>query len=878
MTARSPAELYQAGEYQEAVMELQSREKALNSEPQPESDDSLELANTRLALGMCYLALGEESAALESLTAAERGLSSLDVDPSVRANALDLLARAQQQSGQLTKAEAAFREALSWREKAEGPDSAYWLGVTRDHLALLLLAAGSYQESGRILNASLEATPENEPKLLAQRHHYLARYLLTIRNYHRAIVHGRTSLEIARTVEGLDVASYLDVLALAQFRSGDQAGAEASLLESLEHLRQQPDSLHRARGEAEILNKVGEFALSTEPAMALEAFQEALQRLKQWLPADHPSLATYHNNIGLAAMKNGDYVLAEREIRHALNLISNQIDGLQLGHQRQAEWKQNLAWNALLSGNASLASEETRAACLEAEATLQHLLAEGTERERLNFLAHFDLYSLPACAGEVDVLHRLLANNKGRLLDNLISSKQETGEFPFHQGNLGRNLVFVDFVRYRKPSSGSWTAAYGAVVELANGEVSFVPLGEERVLLRWLTALSERLSYRSLVIGGQEVEPPVIRMEATLRKLHELFLAPVLAALPAETQTLVFSPDGSLHFLPFAVLLDDEGKFFSDRFRNVLFVSSRRDLFDGKAYKTLQGGRWDLVGISRFETRDQNPDVPWFIEDLGDLPFVPDELKSLKAIAPEGSREFLDPTHPEELLRNMEPGAAVLHLASHAFFRDPDGEEAAWTDLDAHPEILLRSGLALSHPQDGDDGILYPYEIAQLPLEQTRLVTLSACHTGLGTPLAGEGVLGLRRAFALAGAQSLLLTLWQVPDESTADFMFSFYQEALRTECPSQTLWSLQSQLLRRDGGLPGDDAALEEAVLRYGPFLITHRGPIREVQPKPAAAKTSSQVFWWRYLLWIAVFALTTLVLTWIAGRRNRRRLLASD
>jgi CHAT domain-containing protein len=106
-----------------------------------------------------------------------------------------------------------------------------------------------------------------------------------------------------------------------------------------------------------------------------------------------------------------------------------------------------------------------------------------------------------------------------------------------------------------------------------------------------------------------------------------------------------------------------------------------------------------------------------------------------------------------------------------------------------------------------------------LNLDQTWLVALSACDTGEGEAQAGEGVLGLRRGFAEAGARNLLMTLWTADDAETADLMEAFYRQALQSgDAPSALAQVQRASLdeLRRKSGLA-------EAVRKAGPFILSY-------------------------------------------------------
>ena len=176
---------------------------------------------------------------------------------------------------------------------------------------------------------------------------------------------------------------------------------------------------------------------------------------------------------------------------------------------------------------------------------------------------------------------------------------------------------------------------------------------------------------------------------------------------------------------------------------------------------------------------------------------------------------WLDATALEGRLKTACRSPRILHLATHGFFlpdqqRDLNregrglgfdfGEFSGATDGLARlsgpmmENPMLRSGLALAGantwlkagnpPEEAEDGLLTAEDVTGLDLLATELVVLSACETGLGQVHVGEGVFGLRRAFVLAGAKTLVMSLWKVPDEPTRELMEDFYGRLLAGRGP----------------------------------------------------------------------------------------------
>jgi CHAT domain-containing protein len=158
-------------------------------------------------------------------------------------------------------------------------------------------------------------------------------------------------------------------------------------------------------------------------------------------------------------------------------------------------------------------------------------------------------------------------------------------------------------------------------------------------------------------------------------------------------------------------------------------------------------------------------------------------------------------------------GPEILHLATHGFFIEdqafPLGETGRDLMVTGAPALggrllenpLLRSGLVLAGANrltsGGEDGIVTALEASGLDLSGTDLVVLSACETGFGAVRTGEGVYGLRRAFVMAGARTLIMSLWKVDDTATAELMSTFHRRLTEGQGKAEALRQAQLEIRR---------------------------------------------------------------------------------
>jgi CHAT domain-containing protein len=300
--------------------------------------------------------------------------------------------------------------------------------------------------------------------------------------------------------------------------------------------------------------------------------------------------------------------------------------------------------------------------------------------------------------------------------------------------------------------------------------------------------------------------------------LYTLTMAKVVPVLGGATNILI-APDGTLNVVPFSALVDDKQEFLIKRF-TFTYLTSGRDLLRLSVKTKAQGGgvifadpSFDATGTpppagGPAGTRGRRS------ADLASLSWQPlpgtgqeaDEVvKTMR-----GLQVYRGAQATESTLKAVH-GPKVLHLATHGFFladepppATPSGDASrsatpAPAVTETYENPLLRSGLALAGANKltsgEEDGILTAMEASGLDLWGTKLVVLSACETGVGKVTNGEGVYGLRRALVIAGAESLVMTLWQVDDLATKDLMAGYYTRLQAGKPRSSALRDVQLEL-----------------------------------------------------------------------------------
>ncbi|WP_367873889.1 CHAT domain-containing protein [Luteolibacter sp. Populi] len=781
------------------------------------SEDALNYGETLHGLGIVERGLGKLDEALPHLEEALQRLAA--AGPSAQADALEALALTRQDLGAVAAAGEDLRKVVALRETLPPEQREPSLAQGRDHLALNLLIQGRYAEAGGLLEEALSGTPATDHLARARRLGYLGRYLHTLGSHSRAAAACREALALKFDDPELRL-TLGSQLALAELRLGKLDEARSGMEKAAEKARELYHDPRVAFRAEPYLNNLGALDLSQgKAAEAAASFGESLKLLEAGGRKDDAALIRPLNNLGCAEQAAGDFKSAGLHLRRAAELQAKHLPRV---HLRVAETARNLARNSLLAGESDAAAEIDRATGIGLE-LLDEMIRHGSEQERLNFLQRLDLVSLPCATGDARRIAQVLAATKARLLDAMLEEGTTTHAvapaWETIQKTLKPGSAFVDACRYLS-SDPEAEMRYGAIVLLPEGPPKWVPLGNAADLDRWLEAFRKRLGWRASELAGKKSPAPTLTLRSVLRSLYDGYWEAIARELPAGTEHVAFSPDGALHFLPLAALLDSSMQPLCTRHLQVVTVTSARDLAGTPSPLRLGSSPWTVFGVSEFPKSQQDPGEDRLLNLLAGLDSMPgtaDEARRIREVAPRGSSFLRDGEATEAALVHLNPAPAVLHLGSHAFFLPGHQPAGGVMDFDENADLLYSGGLLLhaaamrgpnSPMLSGTDDVLFPAEVAKLPLHGTRLVTLSSCESGAGTAVSGEGLLGLRRGFALAGAREIAVALWPVSDRSTPEFMERFYRLAVASDRPGQALWQCQREFLTTAEDEAGFEAA----------------------------------------------------------------------
>jgi CHAT domain-containing protein len=774
-------------------------------------------------------ARGDRESAAALYERLRRLAESLDPSEYERESLMRAVGRFHLRRGDYGRAEPMLRKSVETAARMYGADHP-WTAVSLHALAMMHAMTGDLDQAAGLCRRAVTIADA-----AAGSHPDCARYRSTLAvitanagNAAEAEPMLREALALQSKTLGADHSETVQtgfLLAQCLRRRGDYAAAETALLPTLEAA----STAERPARRAAILRELAYVRLETGAAAATvePLLSESLALIRKSLGEGHPDLIDVLALSARAAESGGEPKRAAELLRTALEIARKTTELAAAGQSERQQLLTIGKYRAPLDGLLSLSIR----AGLPAEGVYEHVLAwkgavfarqrsrrlseavkgrpEAAAKSRelqavVNELATLAL-ARPEPAQREAVRDRLGTLTRRReLLESELSAAARDAAGPTRAPGpaqvaaaLPADAVLVDILVYTHsvpPASGKgpWRSRRhaAAFVVAPNRRAELIDLGAlepiEKAVEEW------RRTFGATVPG----------QEPAGAKLRRLLWEPI-AGRAAGAGTLLVSPDGAIARVPFAALPGSTpDKYLIEEF-TVATVPVPALLPVARAALPAGEPAMLLVGDVDYDGTEGAP--PAVAAAGASLRSATDPLRNWGPLRSSGEEVIVVQGYFQRafrrgratVLERKEAGESAvreefarsrfIHVATHGFFAAPKvasagaGGPSLLPDEDFagyHPGLL--SGLVFSGanrpPERGDDGILTALEVSEMDLSGVEMAVLSACETGLGASAGGEGLLGLQRAFQVAGARTVVAGLWKVGDDATRSLMGKFYR------------------------------------------------------------------------------------------------------
>ena len=751
--------------------------------------------------------------------------------------------------GEYGKAEPLFQRALAIREKAQGADHPA-LAAYLNNLALLYWNKGDYDKAKPLYQRALTiqenaqgpehpgvASPLNN---LASLYRDTGDYASAEPLYQRALAIREKGLGAAHP----DVATSLNNLATLYRDRGDYAKAEPLIHRALA-IWEKALGLEHPSVAMCLTNLALLYSAKGDYARAEPVLQRALAIREKALGPEHPYVAHSLTDRARLSEATGDLPQAIAFQSRASDISERNLAlNIAIGSERQklaylaaleAESDQTVSLHAhsapddsdarslavttvlrrkgraldamtdsvgALRGRANLQDQALFDQLRDVRAEVARLVLGGPQK--ITPAQHQD--QIKSLDAQIERLEAEISRSSDefRAQAQPITTSAIQSAIPANAALIELYIYRPFNARYTKPGERFSKPRYVAYILTPGGGIHWVDLGEaaaiDRAVEAWRTALRD---------------PNRADAKRLARALDQRLMEPVRKLL-GTTRHLLLSPDGALNLIPFGALVDGRNRYLIENY-SFTYLTSGRDLVRLQVQTPSRQGPL-VVANPLFDlshgSMTSNPAAPPerearrsldFNEERFDpLPSTGIEARALGAVLSD-AHVLIGADATEAAIKQVR-GPSILHIATHGFFL-ADQKREANVSLDESKPIfsedpLLRAGLVLAGANQrrsgaGEDGILTASEVTALDLWGTKLVVLSACDTGLGEVKNGQGVYGLRRALVLAGAQSLVMSLWEVADRPTRELMVGYYKGLQQGQGRSEALRDVQLKMLR---------------------------------------------------------------------------------
>ncbi len=739
-------------------------------------------------------------------------------------------AKLYQLNGKYTEAEKAFDEAINNADEVFG--GGMQQAIILNNKAMLYQALGQYDLAVDVMKNAIDASGKAPKKMFQGEKSFdnrkfkanLATLYQTSGRYQEAeqlFLELKSIFEKRKQTKNAEYAGLVNQLGILYIQMGQMDKVSELLLTSLNVYR-------RRWGEnniyyAKVANDLGNFhRINGQYSEADNWLTKAFNIRKQLLDNSHPDYTKTQEDLAILRWKTGNhadaYALYDEVMSKTLDIVKRFFPSMSEAEKTKfwditsprfqrfynfslETYKDNPAivtdvynYNIATKGLLLNATSKVRNIILTSddEQLKADYLDWLDQKEQLARLYTYSKNKLKAQNINLSELeaeaNRLEKNLSERSSQFLSAFTQEEVDYATISTQLDANEVVVDFIRVRGfDQDFTDEVRYMALIALPGSNAPTIEVVENGALLESRYAkyyrnaiqhsLDDKISFEQFWAG---IEPR---------------LAPF--------ERVYFSPDGVYNQVNINTLRMQDDQYVINK-HDLVVIGNSKDLLELKSRKSSSSTKDAfLLGYPEYGS----PSIPV-------LPGSKTEIETISGILSRNGYsidQFMEAQATEGQVKKIN-NPNLVHIATHGFFmKDTDTNASVFgvNAENASDNPLLKSGLILAGTGDAvadttsadisnnDNGILTAYEAMNLNLDETTLVVLSACETGLGEIKSGEGVYGLQRAFQVAGTDALIMSLWKVSDEATQKLMTSFYSNWIKLGDKHEAFRTAQLDLMK---------------------------------------------------------------------------------
>lgn len=741
--------------------------------------------------------------------------------------------------GRYAEAEALYKEMLN-----QGYENKRFEALSRNNLANLYTIMGRYKDAEPLYRQALTIKEEasgKESMSYAIGANSLATLLMKTMNYDEAESLYQESLHIVGNQKGEQHFSYAVALnnLAGLYQQKKQYNNTLSLLEqALDIAKQKVGTKHPTY--AYFLHNIASANRELQQYdKAEQLYKQAVDIYKKTIGKDSPA---YAKSISYLAKLYAD--MAQYEKANALYIESIQFKlkefSKQLGHSSETEKRDFLKANKaffhdfdnFFIAQSSQLSDTLLKARYDIQLANKGLLMNSSKnirqrilnsqdsilikqfetwqqlREQIAFVSNLSERNRKKRGLNIDTMKRSVNSIEkeisARSEDFKLAEEEKKASWLDIQRNLSKDEVAIEIIKmpYRFDISDSWNSAYVALIVTpdATRPESIAILDGDRLEKECF------IEYKFQCLARSSASSEGILEDSDLYNDYWRPIWQKVQALNPKAKRVYIATDGIYNQINLSMLQNLHTHKYVLEEVDLHPLTSTADIIKIKQqHKRQQKGKYTatLVGNPTYLLNNSDLDtliVPttdrssmttmgmWRFTTFTDLPETQTEINVIKKLLSGRKnwkvKSFSKNNALEENIKSLK-SPTLLHIATHGFFLENHSED---TDIDI-TDAMLRSGLVLAGAEtyllkpdhDAEDGLLTAYEAMHLDLSSTELVVLSACETGVGDLEAGEGVYGLQRGLMIAGAKTVMMSMWQVDDQATKELMTHFYTRWAKT-------------------------------------------------------------------------------------------------